>query len=172
MNGHPGGDADTLKMLALSSLQKGAKILDMGAGAGETVALLTELGYEAEGIDLAPRAEVVKQGDFLHSGYPVESFDGIISQCAFTVSGNSSAALKESARLLKKGGVLMLSDICFQKPEELCRSIENAGFTILYTQDLSKQWRKYYIEAIWRGTAECLNHPGKCSYHMLICRKE
>ena len=40
MNGHPGGEAHTRRMLALADLQPGASVLDMGAGSGEAVRLM------------------------------------------------------------------------------------------------------------------------------------
>ena len=48
MNGHPGGAEHTRRMLALAELPAGARVLDMGAGAGEAVAVLSSLGYRAE----------------------------------------------------------------------------------------------------------------------------
>ena len=35
MNGHPGGDAHTMRMIELCALSPGARVLDMGAGEGE-----------------------------------------------------------------------------------------------------------------------------------------
>ena len=55
MNSHPGGAAHTRRMLELSGLRPGARILDLGAGAGEAVGLLRDLGYGADGLDLARR---------------------------------------------------------------------------------------------------------------------
>ena len=60
MNRHPGGEAHTRRMIQLAALPAGARVLDLGAGAGEAVALLRALGYEAEGLDLRPRADRVR----------------------------------------------------------------------------------------------------------------
>ena len=59
MKGHPGGREHSLRMLELAALPHGVRILDMGAGAGETLALLRESGFDAVGIDLSPRAPEV-----------------------------------------------------------------------------------------------------------------
>lgn len=83
MNGHLGGTQNTLHIIALSRLAPPAKILDMGAGAGETVGLLRDMGYDARGIDIRPGSDMVEKGDFLRCPYPDAAFDGIISQCAF-----------------------------------------------------------------------------------------
>ena len=170
MNGHPGGAAHTRRMLALAGLPAGARILDLGAGGGETVALLRELGYEAAGIDLAPRSPLVQTGDLLHSGFPDESFDAVLSQCAFYVSGDVPGALRESRRLLRPGGLLLLSDVFFVPPEPL---MTEAGFSLLHGEDMTAQWKEYYIDAIWRGTADDCPHPGgKCRYYLIIARRE
>ena len=171
MNGHPGGREHSLKMLALSGLLPGSCILDMGAGAGETIKLLREQEYKIRGIDLNPRSEEVEQGDFLQSSLPGDMFDGIISQCAFFVSGNVPKAFQEACRMLKPGGILMLSDVCPQG-QGLDRQAEEAGFYVLYAEDLTTQWKAYYIEAIWRGTADCVPGQIKCNYQMVICRKK
>ena len=170
MNGHPGGKAHTRRMLELAALPRGARILDMGAGAGETLALLRESGFDAAGIDLAPRAPEVLQGDFLAAPFPDGSFDAVISQCAFFVSGDAPGALREANRLLKSGGRLLLSDVFFEAPEPL---LQSAGFAVLRAEDVTPQWREYYLEALWRDDAPCCAVPkGKCSYWLLIAGKE
>ena len=170
MNGHPGGQGHTRHMLELAALPKGARILDMGAGDGETLRLLRESGFDAVGIDLAPRSPLVAQGDLLHSAYADGSFDAVLSQCAFFVSGNQHAALREACRLLKPGGKLLLSDLFFASPEPLLRQ---AGFALLQREDLTEAWRDYYLEALWRDDAPCCEIPkGKSSYWLLIARKD
>ena len=170
MNAHPGGEAHTRRMLELAGLPTGAAVLDMGAGAGETVALLRALGFRAEGIDLKPRSALVAQGDLLHSAYPDGGFDAVISQCAFFVSGDRSGALREANRVLRSGGLLLLSDLFFEAPVPLLTA---SGFTVLHSEDVTPQWRDYYLEALWRGDAPCCEKPkGKSSYWLLIGRKD
>ena len=170
MNGHPGGAEHTRHMLELAGLPARARVLDMGAGAGDAMALLNSLGYRAEGIDLRPRADRVREGDFLSAPYPDESFDAVLSQCAFFVSGDTDGALGEARRLLKPGGKLLLSDVEFAP---LRPAAERAGFRILLDEDLSAAWKEYYIEALWRGkTCDCELPRGKCGYRLLIAEKE
>ncbi|MCR5088985.1 MAG: class I SAM-dependent methyltransferase [Oscillospiraceae bacterium] len=168
MNAHPGGEAHTRRMLELAALPEGARILDLGAGAGGTVSLLRELGYAAEGIDLAPRSDVVTTGDLLHTVFPGSSFDAVLSQCSFYVAGDIPAALRESWRLLKTEGRLLWSDVFFEEPRPL---LEKAGFELLCAEDMTPIWKEYYIEALWRGTADCRVPRGRCSYWLLIGRK-
>lgn len=170
MNAHPGGEAHTRRMLELAGLPAGASVLDLGAGAGETVALLRGLGFQAAGVDLAPRSPLVAQGDLLHSAYPDGCFDAVISQCAFFVSGDQPGALREAYRLLRPGGKLLLSDVFFEAPLPLLTA---AGFTLLRAEDLTDAWREYYLEALWREDAPCCEIPrGKSSYWLLIGRKD
>ena len=170
MNSHPGGEAHTRRMLSLAPLKAGARILDMGAGAGETLALLRSLGFDAVGIDRAPRSPEVLCADFLAAPCPDGSFDAVISQCAFFVSGNVPGALREAYRLLKSGGLLLLSDVFFEAPAPLLAS---AGFSVLHSEDITPQWREYYLEALWREEGDCCTLPkGKCGYHIVIARKD
>ena len=169
MNGHPGGQAHTRHMLELAALEQGARILDMGAGAGEALRMLRERGFDAVGIDLAPRAAEVTRADFLGAPLPDGSFDAVLSQCAFFVSGDVPGALREAKRLLKRGGKLLLSDVFFEAPLPLLTA---AGFTVLHSEDLTPQWREYYLEALWREETDCCALPkGKCGYWLLIAER-
>ena len=169
MNGHPGSEAHTLHMLELADLPETASVLDMGAGSGEAVRLILALGYNAHGIDLEPRSEDVEQGDFLHLPYSDESFDAVLSQCAFFISGDVSGALREAHRVLKPGGTLMLSDVFFEAPAPV---VEAAGFELSQLEEMTDAWREYYLEALWRGEdCGCALPRGKCRYWLIIARK-
>ena len=166
MNRHPGGKEHTLRMLHLGGLPAGARILDMGAGAGEAVRMMREQGYAAEGIDLQPHSEAVRKGDFLQTAFPDNSFDGVLSQCAFFVSGNPAGAVREACRILKPDGVLMLSDVFFSEPEL-------PGFLILHEEDMTPEWQEYYFGLLWEGERfDCDLPKGKCRYCLLIAKKE
>lgn len=166
MNRHPGGGEHTRRLLELAALPEGARILDMGAGGGETVHLLREAGFRAVGVDRAPRSDLVEEGNFLHTGYADRSFDGVLSQCAFFVSGDPAGAVREAHRLLKPGGVLMLSDVFFDTPVL-------PGFRIRQEEDLTALWREYYLEALWQEDAGCGDFPrGKCRYLSIVAIKE
>ena len=66
MNRHPGGEEQTLHLLENIELKKGMDVLDLGAGAGDTVRLLRSFGLNACGVDLFPRSSDVQRGDFLN----------------------------------------------------------------------------------------------------------
>ena len=169
MDRHPGGKEQTLAMLYAASVPEDGRALDMGAGAGESVEIMRKVGMDAAGIDLEPKSDLVEKGDFLNCPYPDESFDAVLSQNAFYESGNVEKAFMEAGRLLKKGGKLLLSDVCFEPWTEY---IKKAGLRVVTTEDVTKLWQSYYIERLWRGEDVPDSFGEKCSYLAMICEKE
>lgn len=170
MKGHPGGEKHSRYLIELAFLEQKTKWLDMGAGDGSTVRLLRSLGYEAEGIDLAPRGEDVARGDYFHAPYPDAGFDGILSECSFYVSGDVPAALKEAGRMLRKGGKLVFSDVT-EDVVTLLNQCRQAGFSVRHLEDLTDRWREYYLEALWTQDDVCLPLGKKFSYILFVCEK-
>ena len=169
---HPGGEARTKHLLGQAAFAPGARILDMGAGDGNAVRIMNELGYDACGIDLCPQGADVIKGDFLNTGFSPESFDGVLSQCAFYVSGDVEAAVGEAVRLLKPGGWFLFSDVWFGTEEALRQMLERKGLCINSIEDHSEEWKDYYIEAIWNGTMEAVpKGTGRCRYYSVTARK-
>ena len=168
MMGHVGGEKHSRDLMELSFLPKGVRVLDMGAGDGATVRLLRDMGYIAKGIDLAPRGDDVTKGDYLHAPFADASFDGIISECSFYMSGDILGALTEAARMLKKGGKLVFSDVCGDVVA-LLGDVRKVGFAVRHIEDLTDEWKEYYLEALWREE----NVPkGKgLSYVLMICER-
>ena len=168
MDRHPGGEAHTRYMAELSFLPSGSKWLDMGAGEGSAMKILETLGYFCRGIDLEPRGKSVEKGNFLQTSYPDAGFDGVLSQCAFYVSGDVPGAFREAARVLRKGGKLLYSDVCYDAVG-LLNTARQAGFAVRHMEDLTDQWREYYLEALWRE--ECVPKGKGCSYLLLVCER-
>ncbi len=170
MNGHPGGETHSRYLIELAFLDTPAKWLDMGAGDGSAVRLLRGLGYEAQGIDLAPRGEDVAQGDYLQPPYAEGSFDGILSQCSFYLSGDVAGALTSAGKLLRKGGKLVFSDVT-ENVLTLLSQVRQAGFAVRHLEDLTDQWKEYYLEALWTQEDVCLPQGKHISYVLFICER-
>ena len=170
MPAHPGGEAHSRYLIELAFLDAPARWLDLGAGDGGTVAILKRLGYEAEGIDLEPRSEIVTKGDYLHAPYADAGFDGIISECSFYVSGDVPGALKEAGRMLRKGGKLVFSDVT-ENVVALLNLCRQAGFAVRHLEDLTGQWKEYYLEALWKEDDVCLPRGRKFSYVLFVCER-
>lgn len=170
MLGHPGGEEHSRYLIELSFLPPPAKWLDMGAGDGSAVRLLRSLGYEAEGIDLSPRGEDVAAGDYLRPPYPEGSFDGIVSQCSFYVSGDVPGALTQAGKLLRKGGKLVFSDVT-EDVVALLNQARQAGFAVRHLEDLTQLWKEYYLEALWTQDDVCLPRGKKFTYVLFVCER-
>ena len=168
MMGHVGGEKHSRYLMELSFLPKGVRVLDMGAGDGATVRLLRDMGYIAKGIDLAPRGDDVTKGDYLHAPFADASFDGIISECSFYMSGDILGALTEAARMLKKGGKLVFSDVCGDVVA-LLGDVRKVGFAVRHIEDLTDEWKEYYLEALWRE--ENVPKGNGLSYVLMICER-
>lgn len=172
---HPGGIALTKRLLALGMVNPPGKILDLGAGAGETVRYLQNEGYEAKGIDLLYRETPFEKqtesglffGDMRNLPVSDNSQDICLAECSVSVCGDGAAALREAYRVLKPGGSLLLSDIFFRKtcapalsmPEPLRRSCwekvwSETGFQIRKLADETLLWREFYLESLWNDNAD------------------
>lgn len=172
MERHPGGADAALRLAELAGLAPPCRIIDLGAGSGESVRRLRALGFDAVGIDLAPGADV-ERGDILAPPFGDASFDAALSECAFFLTGDPEGALREAARLLKTGGVLLYSDACPGGEAWLRRASEQAGFRAEAVEDITDEWKRYYIEALWRGEAELPPDGAKnFRYIYAVFRKE
>ena len=117
----PGECKFTERGLEIAALKKGSRILDIGCGDGDTVNLLNEKGFQAEGIEI----NLVKineaqekypgininfgDGSFM-DGFMSFTFDGIMMENTLNAIGQPDEALHEAYCVLKKGGRLIISD--------------------------------------------------------------
>ena len=87
-------------------------LLDLGCGRGDMLQAFSKIGFEASGVDLSPAsAEInkplkVKVTDLAKEDLPYEkeSFDFIFSKSVIEHIHDPSFLIKESFRVLKKGG--------------------------------------------------------------------
>lgn len=124
----PGGRKLTEKGIELAAWKEGSRILDIGCGEGDTVALLAERGMQAEGIDmnLSAISEAKEKhpgidvkfgdGEFLDS-YMSYTFDGIMMESTLSLINMPDEAMHEAYCVLKKGGRLIVSDLYEKDPD-------------------------------------------------------
>ncbi len=166
---HPDGENLTRELIALAAIADNARILDMGAGDGEAVSLLRSLGFDAVGVDRIPGENVI-EGDMTKLPFEDEYFDAVISECSFSVCGDTEKAFSEAHRVLKKGGMLCISDVYFKNENAPCLSLKIPaarkgwescanGFTLTEFHDRTKVWTEFMIHCIWNGL-----DLGDCGY--------
>jgi SAM-dependent methyltransferase len=103
---------------------KGARVLDVGCGEGDTLAHLAEIyAFKCTGIDQSD--EMVRRGrakhpdldlrkgeaDFL-DGFASNHFDAIIMECVLSLNTMPEEALHEAWCVMKPEGRLFISDLC------------------------------------------------------------
>ncbi len=92
------------------------RVLDVGAGNGETLALLARAGFEVAGIEPSPQAaaHARARGLDVHAGtlddhpYPSESFDTVRFWHVLEHVADPLAALRSARALVRPGGTLIL----------------------------------------------------------------
>lgn len=129
----------------LKNLQKGSRILDIGAGKGIFVDHACEMGMDAEGISAGDIQSVTdkvttKNAELLDQYYPENSFDVIVSAVTFVHFVDPAGALILAYRALKPGGSLYIDLVKLYGLEEYYGIIveylkNHYQITADYTQD-------------------------------------
>ena len=106
----PGGLELTDRLVAAAALPPGAAVLDVGCGAGATVALLEDdHGFHAIGLDASGdqvrRAREARPDLVFTPGraealpYPDASFDGVLCECVLSTVDDAGAVMAEIGRV-------------------------------------------------------------------------
>lgn len=162
MDNYPLGKDQTLALLYLASVPEGGRILDLGGR--ESQILVSRAGYNVQGLRRGRRG----QESILECDFPEGSFDGIISQGEMYECGDMAGAFRKAAQLLKKGGKLMLSELCTEPWE---KSLSEAGFKVQSCEDISAMWRAYYMDKLWAGEDVPEWMEGRFNYYTMVCEK-
>lgn len=149
---HPGGAELTERMLLKAGqghwLHGKDYILDVGCGGGSTVNYLRRKGYLATGIDPDTDRSDLYRGDAGALPWPTEYFDGIIAECTLSVIGIEKA-LPEIVRVLKPGGVFLVSDVFEKGSRPLWPLLYH--FRVMYLEDATALLRPYISAWIWKN---------------------
>ena len=130
-------------------IKDGESVIDLGCGGGKDCFSLSELtSGQIVGVDIQKRmVEYAQhlnnkginfiQSDFLKLDFEDNSFDCVISNCAFLHVEEKSQIIKEVFRILKKGGKLCFSDLTIKEKtggKNLFAIQSDEYFDILRTQ--------------------------------------
>lgn len=104
------------KVLSFTGGRKG-KLLDVGCGAGDRLNIFRKMGFDTYGIEisLSPVEYArkyyklnVDQGDIIERNYPDSFYDVITFYSVLGHTHDPKRIVKESCRILKKGGILVI----------------------------------------------------------------
>ncbi len=124
----PGGLALTARAVALAAWRPGARVLDLGCGAGAALRyLIGQYGWRAWGLD--PSATLLGRGRRGAPDLPLirasgedlpcatASLDGILAECSLSLAADPDRVLRECFRVLKIQGLLLIHDVYARHPE-------------------------------------------------------
>lgn len=119
----PGGTDLTAHAIDLAGLEAGARVLDLGSGAGATLALLARRGFRPVGLDYS-RALAAESGDIAPSltadaerpPFRSGSVDAVVMECVLSAIPDKRSAMSEMVRILRPGGGVVLSDVVVEGP--------------------------------------------------------
>lgn len=126
----------------ISLLPEPRQVLDAGCGAGRMMPLLHALGGRVEGMDLSPgmvrRAQAdhgqfrSRVGSLTALPFPDSSFDGVFSWYSTIHNPDDDLAqiLRETHRVLRSGGVLLLAFQCGEGVSDVSQSYRRRGHDI------------------------------------------
>lgn len=108
---HPGGREATERLLDRADVTAGTPVLDVGCGAGESLAVAGERGARAVGLDRDPGGERAVRGEMTQLPVADDAIEVVLAECVMCLAADRERALSEVARVVEPGGRLALSDV-------------------------------------------------------------
>jgi SAM-dependent methyltransferase len=172
----PGGLQLTDRLLEAAALPSGAAVLDVGCGAGASVAHLTDAhGLRAVGVDcnkmsVTDAASARPDLAFVFGWaeqlpFAVASFDAVLCECVLSTLADPGAVLAEAARVLRPNGAVLISDLYERRAGRpgrvgrrgslggraiIAELLAAAGFHVSRWEDASAALGRY----VWEHAAE------------------
>ncbi len=206
----PGGLTLTDRALALCAPPAGARVLDVGCGMGATVKHLSER-YHLCGLGVDASAQPLAEGRKRYGSQPLllarserlpiadAQLDGVIAECSLSVMDDAAQTVHEFQRVLKGGGMLILTDIYARSAEgvpALRRLLPGAMMQQAITNQIQAQgfhlsaWEDHFdvlklgiacdtLQWLWQHAPPDLDAfdvqlalaRARLSYYLLIARK-
>jgi len=123
---HPGGTEATADLLDRAGVGEGTRLLDVGCGTGESLALARDRGARAVGLDRGPGGSGALRGELTTLPVHDDAVDVVLSECVLSLAGDPDRALAEARRVVPTGGHLAISDIVAGDPPDLPAPMANA----------------------------------------------
>lgn len=157
---HPGGFSLTKEVLSTIDLVKGAKILEIGCGTGQTAEYMASsfdctvtaidnhpVMLEKAAARLKKQNAEVKYGDAAQLPFPDQTFDFVLAESVISFTSSVDQALREIARVLKKDGVMAAVEMTTEKllDKEQEKEIKNLyGVSVVLTEE---EWTEKFKQA-------------------------
>ncbi len=160
--GHPGGKESTKKLLSKGNVTRDDRVLDLCCGAGDSVRVCAEMGFNVCGADRASVIECTRKNDPEHPYFVWElseekgadlmfedgSFDVVLCECSLSLLEDRGSVIKEVRRVLSRGGRFLVSDVYDGIPPDF------EGFRCVWWEDATDTLRSFLASWIWEtGTA-------------------
>jgi len=157
---HPGGLGLTRELAQLCNIRKGARVLDVAAGTGESACFLAEhFAARVHGIDhseiMVRRAGAKARARQLCIGFSGAdatklpfadaAFDAAICECTLCLL-DKERVLDEMVRVVRPGGCVGMHDLCWlnHAPEELKRTLAAVEGE---RPETLEGWRRLFVDA-------------------------
>ena len=181
------------EIIEMYQTNENIKVLDVGCGSGYSVNYLCEKGFDATGIDFSE--EIINLGkerykdinikvmDANNLDFPESYFDLILFECSLSVMKNPKKILESCKKLLKKDGIIMLSDFFFKQTNIEAdtytlnywnKLFSDLNFQTIIFQDKSKEWKNYLGMVLWEygELSGLLRGNQNCNINKDIFKKE
>jgi arsenite methyltransferase len=199
---HPGGLRLTDRAARLAGLSAGMTAADLGCGSGASAAYLASK-YQLDMTGLDKSQELLDAGLSRYPGLKLVrwgggalpfgdgTLDAVFIECFLSVIGDAEDILRQCARVLRKSGALIVSDVVIKRAaadSPLCtaqgfaRQIQKAGFDVIVIEDHTDALRTFIAElrtrdgdccggALFGGRLTSLPRLPELGYTLFIARK-